>query len=272
MIKKHCPEEQIIAAYQSGKTCAKVGEEYGCSYGSVYNILTRNNVKLRSQSSYMISKRETLLTETHKQIIDGLLLGDGSVRRRKVDKTASLNVTTVEGEFADHFPIVLPLNFYTNIQEAKQTFIHDHIANSRKSYRISSTADLSLNEYRDKWYPSGVKIIPKDLVLTPVSVKYWLYGDGTTHYKKHKNVKDAYVNLCFCTHCFSVPDCELLIAKLEESIGLRFHIENNHDKPTLVICEMDSINKFFDYIGECDVPCYQYKWKRPAVNTSFQRR
>jgi len=262
-------EEDIVASYLTGKSCYDVGEVFGCSWSTVRNILIKRGVALRDSGSYAVSDRRTTLTAEHRQIIDGLLLGDGCVRRHKNAVTACMSVTTVEEEFANHLVAGLPLNLRINSEEACQRIIRGKAYNCKKSYRIYSTVDLSLNEYRNRWYPNSTKVIPVDLKLTPISIKYWFYGDGTTTYRKYKNVDDAYVSLAFCTNGFTVPDCELLIQKLLTASGVRFGINYNKGQPVLVCRDIDSVNRFFDFIGDCGVACYQYKWKRPTTNSSL---
>ncbi len=196
------PQEEIISLYESGKSCYYIGKIFSCSYSTIRNILLKNKISMRDASLYNRTTRKTILNDIHRQIIDGLLLGDGCVRRHAVNATAELSVSTVEEEFANYLLVVLPLELYINSEKACKRVVCGKEANCKKSYKIHSRVDISLDEYREKWYPDGIKIVPSDLVLTPISVKYWFWGDGSTSYIKYKNNKNAYVNLHFYTNGF----------------------------------------------------------------------
>jgi hypothetical protein len=260
------PEQEVIRDYMSGKSCKIISERINCSSSTIRNVLLKNNISMRQGNSFYITcKRQTNFSEAQKNIIEGLLLGDGCIRRR--GKTANLCLTTVEKEYADYISTVLPLEFLIVTEQACKRVIRHKEYNCRESYRAHSKTDISLNEFREKWYSNKIKIIPEDLILTPISVKHWFYGDGTSTYIKYKEIDKAYVVLSFCTNGFTVEDCNLLIEKLFQAIKIKFKIKFSRGKPILICRDIDSINTFFNYIGECDFPCYMYKWKKPNIDS-----
>ena len=127
---------------------------------------------------------------------------------------------------------------------------------------LVTTADKSLHEFRKDWYPDGKKIIPRNLSLTPTCVKYWFYGDGSSSFIPYQG-KNRYVRITFCTNCFTEDDCNFLVSKFKE-VGLNFNIYLSRKQPMLIALKSKTVFDFFDYIGEFDLECFKYKWKKPV--------
>lgn len=252
---------KIIDLYQSGNSLCDVAKFLRRGVPTIKDVLIANNIEIRGQhSSHPTSKRNTDLSDHHKQIIEGLLLGDGSVIRQKRDRTAKLSVRTTEKLFADHIVLSFPLSINVYSYQPKTTIIRGKECRCKENYKVESKVDNSLNEFREKWYLDGVKVIPSDLELTPVSIRYWFYGDGTSSFmNSHKSVV-----LVFYTNSFLYSECEFLQKQLLEKTGVYFNINSDRGKPILKVSSRKAAFDFFQYIGECDVDCYKYKWKLPA--------
>lgn len=48
-------------------------------------------------------------------------------------------------------------------------------------YHYCSKSYRELVSYYSRWYPNRKKIVPKDLKLTPVTVRQWYIGDGSIY-------------------------------------------------------------------------------------------
>lgn len=194
-----------------------------------------------------------------------MILSDSTIYRKNKNHTSYFSLISIHKEFTDHIYQILPFpRFYLREQDESTIIIRGKLCNAQKNYTIRTTCDLSLNEFRETWYPFGIKIVPPKLELSPITVKYWFYGDGSSSFIAYKDILDAYVRVSFCTNSFTFKDCELLTSKLLD-IGLEFHIYENYGKPMLVATKSKTIIDFFNYIGECTVPCFEYKWKLPKM-------
>jgi len=89
------------------------------------------------------------------------------------------------------------------------------------------------------------KLIPIDLILTPLIIRQWYIGDGCS--------SGGY--LSFCTKAFLLNDLQILQQKLRE-IGIIASIWKNR----VMYVNSKSVETFFKYIGKCPVECYNYKW------------
>lgn len=252
----------IIDGYLSGKSCNELGIEFGYCAMTIYKHLIRNGITMRRKWEGRILKLpKSNLSDYEKQIIDGCLLSDGSVFCKNERSTANFSFTSIHKNFIDHIQSILPLlSFRTRHRINGKRNFHGKEYNCSDSYELISNADKSLNEFRKLWYPNGIKIIPRNLILSPITIKYWFYGDGSTSYIKYKD-KNRYIRISFCTNGFTIDDCEFLVSKLEEC-GLKFSIYLSRKQPMLVALKTKIILDFFDYIGDCNVSCFNYKWKK----------
>ncbi len=251
-------KKEIVSLYQKGYTLKETGKLLNYPYQTVSKILIKENIPRRKIGR--LCKNKTLLNKVQKQIIDGLLLGDGSVLVGQNSKTAHLRFATTEQVMANHIAELLPFNMKICKIPSSKRLIKQREYNCKESYQVYSPTDLSLNNFRHTWYPNGKKIIPKNLVLSPISVKYWFFGDGCSDIKTRYGRYPA-VRITFSTNGFSFEDCEILAMKLNHQCGFKFNVNKNRNKPILTSSKKETIKNFYNYIDECNVSCYQYKWK-----------
>ncbi len=182
------------------------------------------------------------------QIIDGLMLGDGNIYLPKNGVNAKYQQGSSFKEFVVHVKnelLSLGIVFDDGIREQIQ-----ESRNNAIGYHIRSRVHEHLTEQYYRWYTNNIKIVPRDIVLSPLVCKYWYLGDGGLHY-----VKKKFKGLRLCTQGFSRPEIEYLGEKLTD-LGFRNYIET---KGVIGISPIPC-RKFISYIGQCPVHCYQYKW------------
>lgn len=193
------------------------------------------------------------------QIFDGLMLGDGSIHLPFGGKNA---------RFSQHCQHRSVLINYISLFNNEQIFFpesnpYERVTESKDgkrlitTYILQSTIDYFLTRQYYRWYKNGLKIVPKDLILTPLVIKYWYYGDGGLKYNHHLTRE-----INFATEGFSLKDVDFLGMLLCDVLGIkkvRFGLKKDSTQSIIIINKSD-ISTLLDYIGPCDIPCYQYKW------------
>lgn len=116
-------------------------------------------------------------------------------------------------------------------------------------YTYGSRNYIELLPIRMYWYPEGKKVVPKYIKLTPVTCRQWYIGDGSFH------ERDKFIRLH--TNAFPISDVEWLVRQLAE-IGISASRQPNSNVIRIFCC---STKDFLNYIGNCPVSCYQYKWR-----------
>lgn len=190
--------------------------------------------------------------------LDGVLLGDGCIDA--LGRCGRLVVDVQYREFAEY--CMKPFHEYLPVYY-RHTRTKGTITGRTKSH-----PDFSKQHHR--WYKNGTKIVPDDVVLTPITVMAWFLGDGM--YRKHRR-RNPIVR--FSTQSFSISELnDILIPRLEEH-DLNFTITQRNE----LICGTGVVDRFFDFIGKkSPIGCYNYKFPfgsteidpvRPSAKTKY---
>lgn len=243
--------------YLNGEKTQELADEYNLSISSLYYRLKKSGTKLRDSFTHRSERiSNTILSDFQKEVIQGCLLGDGTLIKKPI--SSSFANTSIHLEYTEHLlniinfakaKIITVPECYKIIRGTKRL--------CKEKYTLITNCDKCLIEYRKLWYPEGIKIIPKNLILTPTIVKYWFYGDGSTSYYNNKKG----IKLTLHTNGFTVEDCEFLVNEFKK-LNIHFGINFCNKQPILTI-RKKSLYDFFDYIGECNLECFKYKWKIP---------
>jgi hypothetical protein len=209
-------------------------------------------------------QKYSIFTNDQKSILDGLIISDGSLflgySHKPIRKiNACFKQDCIHKLYLEYIKNVLPLPWNKTIycRKSKKLIICNVPTTSSDSYAINTRSDKFLTEQYYRWYNNNKKQIPKNLLITPLMLKHWFYGDGYSTYVGRNGIQ-----IGLCTNCFTYTDCKFLQYKLKEITNINFHINQypiNHY--ILRISSKTMIEKFFQYIGECDMICFKYKWK-----------
>lgn len=181
--------------------------------------------------------------------IYGELLGDGYLRKGSCRATL-FSYASKYLEYAEY--VRDTLNSFGIEQVGRIYKRHlTHRNMNCYTYDYVSRAYPELLVIRKKWYPKGKKIVPRDIKLTPLTVRQWYIGDGSL-------VKSKFITLY--TQCFTVYDVNWLVKQLRK---LGFKANRQKRDNTIRISNKNTrktSRDFLDYIGKCPVKCYKYKW------------
>lgn len=227
----------------------------GRVYDWVRRRLCRQGVLLRSSAEGVhLAKRAPPVEETRalRELVDGLLLGDGSIECGRYGARLRL------GQCADHRDWV---------KQVQQLFegagvicgVRDALPETPariwgKVYRRQGTCKLTTRSYaflkdqRERWYPHGSKRVPKDVLLTPLSLAHWYAGDGTVGCKGY--------HAKFCTDGFPEQDVLFLIRRLHEVFGWSpVHEERNR----ILLCRFEDRQSLVSMLQDLMPGCFRSK-------------
>ena len=110
--------DQIIQEYLLGSSANGLAKKYNKNISSIVYLLRKNNINIRTVSegvnNYLKgnfqNQHELELSQEDKEIIIGLLLGDGSMRIMKKGVTAYYNHTDKHPEYIQYL-----INYFENI-------------------------------------------------------------------------------------------------------------------------------------------------------------
>lgn len=197
------------------------------------------------------------LSDIQQQVLNGALLGDGCLYLHKNGINAnfqylskSLQHTTYIGKFFQE---------YWSGEGIKTTTYFDKRTNKEYTRSTVKTyTNKTFTEQYYKWYIQGIKHIPNDLILTPLTCLIWYLGDGGIC---HCN-RSEYIKLS--TQCFLQEEQEkILLPQLQqfEATLMKAGINNDGKQQFFIYIPHRKEQDFLNYIGECPFQDYSYKWQ-----------
>ncbi len=230
--------------------CTKCGEEKilvrGFCANKCYSKLIRNG-SLKIKKIIDLPKNLSLI---QKEIITGLLLGDGCLFKNFGSKNKKLNLNakpmlSIVRQIRDieylryNFSFLKDFCSYNDVKESK---VFDKRTN--KFYfncKFSTRSFLGFEEFYKKWYPNGKKIVPKDLELTPLICAIWFCDDGCI------SIKNNRLRLKLSTHGFPRENTIWLAEKLSNMFNENFSIGTD-DGNSFIITSDSGSKAFVRYI------------------------
>lgn len=161
-----------------------------------------------------ILKGNLELSEYQKEVLVGLLLGDGCLETYKNSTGARLKVCQCLKQSI--FVWWLYNNFLSLVATPPKIY--------REELRFNTLTHNCFKYFYDMFYPEGKKIIPDNIknFLTPTAFAVWFMSDGSI---KSKECRGRILN----TQCFNRIDIEKLTRVLRDKFNLQVSIRTQKD-------------------------------------------
>lgn len=205
--------KQFACLYKNGASLTAIAAQFDVSPGTVANHLRRLSIPLRRRGAVQYQKNTIKLTVRQKrslrELVDGLLLGDGSAAPSR--GLGCLRLTQNEIRVGWVQQIRARLTALGITSRVGRTASYD--ARTKKTYLgvyVESLRYACIEDCTARWYFRTRKCVPADVTLTPQVVADWISGDGSS----------AHGGLSFHTQCFSLREIRLLCVKLKAAFGI----------------------------------------------------
>lgn len=202
--------------------------------------------------------KPTELTDVQKQILEGHLLGDGYLTLPKRGKNALFAVKRSRKD--EEYLLWTAYNFPNFICSKGILYSEQFHKKNQKKYYFIQFASMQLpifTEYHKKWYPKGNKIVPRDLVLTPLTIAVWFCDDGCLCRAGKNNL-----SLEFSTRGFDYNDVVFLQENLVNLYGNNIRITEVIENQFVIKC---SKNQTIYNILDGIIPCF------PPLSRKFRK-
>ena len=244
-----------------GKSTNEIARLAGAkSANSARQALMRNGIRVLS-----ISEGVRKFGSDHfvfdLQVIEGSLLGDACLQKWNKESRGSIPSFRKKNKYYDHLKYVaeklLPESWEDHINETS-----DRCRNKKFSYFLFRTGVRDqLSPVYERWYPSWnnrVKVVPKDLVLTPEHLLHWFMDDGCSQRRKRPSRQ---IVITMCCESFTKDDQQFLVDQLD-SLSISSCVTTcNSGTGYRIKIRQSSADAFYNIIGPCPVPSMEYKWK-----------
>jgi len=170
------------------RICQKCNEEFEgkCTINGKKRDIYHRNYCLTCYPLASISDEK--LTNIQEQILNGHLLGDGGIT--KGNKNSSFGITRKDTD--KNYILWTVKNFENFIYSTGVNYNQTLDKRSNKIYSsvyFQTKVHPIFTEYRKKWYPEDKKIVPKDLILTPLTIAVWFADDGFLFQSSRNNLR-----------------------------------------------------------------------------------
>ena len=260
--------QDVIDAYvREQLSLDKVAEQFGLTRWMVTKMLVEAGIEIRSTSEagLIAHARGFVRRPRPKNILDpknlsalielndGLQLGDGSITEIgeiSLSQSAPRKRWVYETK---RDLLALGVTSRVKSRQPDPSIINGRIIKASKRWDLCTRAYDQIFVQRHRWYPKGIKIVPRDLILNPKRVGLWFSGDGSTW---------SNGGLVFCTHGFSSDDIDYLRDRLHIDLGVDTNRIKHNDQGQFVIHigKRNEAVKLRDLIIEHVSPCCRYKF------------
>lgn len=214
-------------------------------------------------------KQNLILTQGHKDLIIGSLLGDGTMRIPKGGRNANFKVEhgLVQKEYV-FWKYQILKSFVSTGPKLSFRYRDEDRERYEKSWWFRTLSHPLLTEIHQRFYKSnsydGVKkIVPPDIEkdLNSLSMAVWVMDDGS-----HSRDK-----IDLSTYAFSRDEIEILEKAILNKFGIRSRHHKDRDKGLRMYFSKSETQKLIDLISPHIIPLMMYKigFRNPVTTGSL---
>lgn len=200
--------------------------------------------------------KEKKLSKLQREILIGVLLGDGSLKGNTHQTKYSLTILQSDKHKEYVFHLYEIFKDFVTIPPKKYVFTDKRFPGklyTKWSFRTSSLACFRF--YAHQFYCDNKKILPKNIHkwLTPRAIAYWYMDDGAQKWKNKS------LGVRFCTDNFSLSEVNILIHVLQEKFKLKCCKQKKQNNFRIYISSM-SYASLHSLIFHFFIPSMIYKF------------
>jgi hypothetical protein len=203
-----------------------------------------NTVALRHyKASLKVSKRQ-------KQILIGLLLGDGHLERQGSAASARLKI---EHSVAQSAYVDWKFHEWREWVRTppRRRVRRNRIGTTSMNVGFSTLSHIELEWFRSRFYENRRKVVPEDLELSALSMAVWFMDDGS---RKSNQCRGLYLN----TQSFTELEVELLRSVMRRDVGVETSVRKQRDGLQIYI-PSSSVTELIVYMQSEILPSMRYK-------------
>lgn len=243
----------IIKSYQDGKSLSELSRELGYNVATIRDFLSHNGIKIRNvkESVKKFHKVATLNIDQYlEDNLIGWILGDGGLRIPKNGINPKFHYTDKKKDHIEYICSILDsYNIHYNLSFRK----------SNECYYIDSEARPEFHKYYDLFYGyEGLdehgrkyKTLP-NIDLNPIRLRNWYIGDGSSSNQGKPGNHRGFIG-CKYENPYVTDQFKTLF-------GNDFKLYKLNNGTYQYYFTNNGLKKLLEYIGECPVEGYKYKW------------
>ena len=195
-------------------------------------------------------KTTLTMTERQKQILDGMLLGDGHLERQRGALTARLKV---EHSMTQARYIAWKYSEWRDWVRTppRARERRNRLGTVSTNVGFTTLSHTELESFRQRYYRDRRKVVPEDLLLTPLSLAVWFMDDGS---RKSSQCRGLYLN----SQSFTKAEVDLLRSVLRRDVEIETSVRQQPDGLQIYI-PSPSVAEFTAFIAGNVLSSMMYK-------------
>jgi len=204
-------------------------------------------------------------TQHQKEIITGLLMGDGSITA--CNKNPHIECSMITPNYLEYIDDIF--GCLGSGVSLKQTAEKNADRKRNSGFRPNAKAEDYSDVYRwrsrshpdlqkwVKWYKTGKKVWPEDIELTPTVLKHWYCGDGYWNNKGYNNR----ISISMANEIDNLEKVNNIFKNVELPAPSNYDISEREGggKRCNAQWTVDQSKELWKYMGE-PLPDFYYKW------------
>jgi hypothetical protein len=259
-------EKKLIQEYVlKQKSISNLAKEFNVDSGTIRRYLQSHGITTRTtkeQVNISHPPKEFVLTPEALAFIDGLLLGDASVPQRKNGvKPRVLSQACKHRGYLDYILKRLQ-DLDVECSPILSRWLDDTRCKNKGCWQnfLQTHHYRTFEFFRERWYKTGKKRIPRDFKITPDCLLQCYLGDG-----------NFYREILLCLNDFPLEDLIFLKELLQKEVNIQPGIRCSSCGYMLKIKKSETA-RFLEYIKDCPVSCYTYKWQDNESEEAKERK
>jgi len=228
------PSREELKTFMIDKTNQEAASHFKVSVRTIVRLIKSYGLNYEE----MKYGNYPLINEKQKELLIASLLGDGGLEKG--------------GRFKLGQTMIGDKKEYVDWLQKELSPYSKEVYKCGPSFRFYTITHSVFKDLRQKWYPAGKKIIPKDIVLSPQILAHWHVQDGTNNQAKK--------SLILATDCFTKSDTKFLQSRILVDLGLRTTLQMKHGIYPKINIGAYEYQKAIDLISPyIDWRCFDYK-------------
>jgi hypothetical protein len=261
MKRERLKREELLTLLEEFKSVGCVASYLSIPYSTIYSWYKKEGIKLLPSCMTIYEElREVELSPTHKSVVLGSILGDGSLLKNRRSKNARLQIghcTKQLGYLKWKKELLNPfVKRITLAEKPGKKIIQGKDSYSSGYYFINTIAHPGITKYFNKYYVKGKKRVCEDVIedLTPLGMSIWLADDGSFSFHGSKTALRGSIATC----SFTIEEIEILIESIKKFFNGSIRIDTYNNTISLGVTKY--LHDLLDMVTTILPECIHYKF------------
>ena len=190
------------------------------------------------------------MSERQREILNGMLLGDGHLERQQGALLARLKI---EHSIAQSAYVDWKFHEWREWVRTppKRRIRRNRIGTDSMNVGFTTLSHVEFEEFRRRYYEGRRKVVPQDLELSALSMAVWFMDDGS---RKSNQCRGLYLN----TQSFTELEVELLRSVIRRDVGAETSVRQQRDGLQIYI-PSSSVTDLISHMYSEILPSMRYK-------------